>query len=151
MNKLLERYPPSAEFLLEMLHDCQDAEPRRYLTAEALRSIADYVGLPLAEVVSTATFYSMYSLRPRGRHIVRLCASPPCQLMGAESLLDVLREELGIKVGETTADGAFTLETTSCLGACAVAPVMMIDDQVYGRLTRERVISILEELRRDDD
>ena len=150
MNKLLEKYPRSTEFLLDMLHDCQDAQPRNYLSADALRAIADYVGIPLSEVVSTATFYSMYSLEPRGRHIIRLCDSPPCRLIGAESLLDLLREQLGVRVGQTTEDGAFTLETSSCLGVCGVAPAMMIDEELYGNLTRERVVSILEETRRSD-
>jgi NADH-quinone oxidoreductase subunit E len=150
LNKLLQKYPPSTEFLLDMLHDCQDAEPRNYLSAESLKSIAEYVGVPLSEVVSTATFYSMYSLEPRGRHIIRLCDSPPCRLVGAESLLEVLCGELGIRAGETTEDGTFTLETSSCLGVCGVAPAMMIDEELYGNLTRERITAILGDVRRND-
>ena len=133
-----------------MLHDLQEAEPRNYLSREALRMVAEYVDVPLSDVVSTATFYSMYSLEPRGRHLIRLCESPPCQLVGAESLLDLLKEALGVEVGGTTEDGAFTLETTSCLGICGVAPAMMIDDEMYGNLTRERITEIVDAVRRND-
>jgi len=150
VRSLLEKYPRSTEHLLDILHDLQDAEPHRYLTPEALRTAAEHVNAPLSDVVSTATFYSMYSLKPRGRHIIRLCESPPCLLVGAESLLGILCEQLAIEVGGTTEDGAFTLETTSCLGVCGVAPAMMIDDELYGNLTRDRVIEILDRRRRDD-
>lgn len=90
-------------------------------------------------VHDAVTFYSMFSLTPRGRHIVRLCESPNCHLAGAWSALDELRRLLDVGVGETTPDGEFTLELTSCLGACGVAPVMMVDDEVVGNLTPDRV------------
>ena len=151
MRSVLDKYPASAEHMLDMLHDLQEAEPNHYLSREALRAVAEYLQIPLAEVVSTATFYSMYSLKPRGRHIIRLCESPPCQLVGAESLLRLLADHLNVGVGETTADGAFTLETTSCLGVCGVAPAMMIDEELYGNLTRERVTEILDRVGRDDE
>jgi NADH:ubiquinone oxidoreductase subunit E len=136
--------------MLDMLHDLQDAEPKNYLKPEALRAVAEYLSIPLSEVVSTATFYTMYSLKPRGKHVIRLCESPPCQLVGAESLLDILSQHLGIQVGETTDDGAFTLETASCLGVCGVAPAMMIDTELYGNLTGARVTEVLDDLRRQD-
>jgi NADH:ubiquinone oxidoreductase subunit E len=136
--------------MLDMLHDIQDAEPKNYLKSEALQAVADYVSVPMSEVVSTATFYTMYSLKPRGKHIIRLCESPPCQLVGAESLLDILSKHLGIEVGETTADGVFTLETTSCLGVCGVAPAMMIDAELYGNLTTARVVDVIKDVRSRD-
>ena len=150
MKELLERYPASTEYLLELLHDLQDAEPKNYLTPEALEAVAEHLEMPLSEVISTATFYSMYSLKPRGKHIIRLCESPPCQLLGAESLLDYISEQLSVGVGETTEDGVFTLETTSCLGVCGVAPALMIDEEVYGNLTKESVLKAVEAVRRDD-
>jgi NADH-quinone oxidoreductase subunit E len=150
VKELLERYPATTESMLDMLHDLQDAEPKNYLKPEALRAVAEYLSIPLSEVVSTATFYTMYSLKPRGKHVIRLCESPPCQLVGAESLLDILSQHLGIQVGETTDDGAFTLETASCLGVCGVAPAMMIDTELYGNLTGARVTEVLDDLRRQD-
>lgn len=150
MRSLLEKYPRSTEHLLDMLHDLQAAEPRNYLTRDALRAVADYLSLPLSSLVSTATFYSMYSLKPRGRHIIRICESPPCQIVGAESLIDLLQEHLGVGVDETTDDGAFTLETSSCLGVCGVAPAMMVDEELYGNLTPARVVDVIEDVRRQD-
>ena len=150
MRRLLEKYAPSKEHMLDMLHDLQQDEPRNYLTRDALRAVAEYVNISLSEVVSTATFYSMYSLAPRGRHIIRICESPPCQLVGAESLIDLLAQHLGIAVGETTDDGAFTLETTSCLGVCGVAPAMMIDEELVGNLTPARIVDAIQAVRRRD-
>jgi NADH:ubiquinone oxidoreductase subunit E len=150
VKELLEKYPPSMESLLDILHELQAAEPRHYLTPDALRATAVYLNVPLSEVVSTATFYSMYSLSPRGKHIVRICESPPCQLVGADSLLDLLAAHLRVAVGETTEDGVFTLETTSCLGVCGVAPAMMVDDELYGKLTKEKLIGVIADVRRSD-
>jgi NADH:ubiquinone oxidoreductase subunit E len=150
VNKLLEKHSRSREALLDILHELQDADPRRHVSDDALKAVAEYVNIPLSEVVGMATFYSMYSRSPRGRHIVRVCESPPCHLAGATNLLDVLMKHLGVKAGGTTADGAFTLETTSCLGLCAEAPAMMIDDRVYGGLTPEKVKGALAEARRND-
>jgi len=150
VRSLLEKYPQTAEHMLDMLHDLQEAEPRNYLTRDALRAVADYLNVPLSTVVSTATFYSMYSLKPRGRHIIRICESPPCQIVGAETLIDLLAQHLGIGVGETTEDEVFTLETTSCLGVCGVAPAMMIDEELYGNLTAARVVDVVEDVRRRD-
>lgn len=150
MNELLRKFPRSMESLLDILHAIQDADPQHHLSDEALQAAAEYVGAPLSEVVSTATFYTMYSRTQRGRHIIRLCESPPCQLVGGETLLDILAEDLGVAVGETAPDGAFTLETTSCLGACAEGPAMMVDDRIYGALTKEKALSVIAEVRRSD-
>jgi len=150
VRELMEKYPPSMESLLDILHELQDAEPQHYLTRDALRAVAEYLDVALSDVVSTATFYSMFSLTPRGRHIVRICVSPPCQLVGAESLLEILCAELGIATGGTTGDGAFTLETTSCLGVCGVAPAMMVDNELYGNLTKEKVVRVIADVRRSD-
>ena len=150
MREILERYPPDRSSLLDILHDFQDADPENHLSTAALRAAAQYVGVSLSEILSTATFYSMFSLVPRGHHIIRVCESPPCQLMGGTNILSALSSLLGVKPGETTNDGAFTLETTSCLGVCGVAPAMMIDDELYGNLTSDRLQSIIARVRRDD-
>ena len=150
MREILERYPPDRSSLLDILHEFQDADPENHLSTEALRAAAQYVGVSLSDVLSTATFYSMFSLVPRGRHIIRICESPPCQLMGGTSILSALSSLLGVKPGETTDDRVFTLETTSCLGVCGVAPAMMIDDELYGNLTSDRLRDIIARVRRDD-
>jgi len=147
--EIIHRFPKERDQLLAILHELQRANPRNYLTGEDLRLVAEYLSLPLSAVHDAVTFYSMFSLVPRGRHIIRLCDSPPCHLAGAWSVLAALREELGIDVGETTKDGLFTLELTSCLGVCGVAPAMMIDDEVYGNLTPERLKGILTRYREE--
>ncbi|MGD9840179.1 MAG: NAD(P)H-dependent oxidoreductase subunit E [Candidatus Bipolaricaulis sp.] len=138
-DAIASRHPRSPEALLALLHDLQSANAGNYLTPDDLALAASHVGLPLSAVRDAATFYSMFSLRPRGQHIVRLCESPNCHLAGAWSALAELRRVLGVDIGETTPDGLFTLELTSCLGACGVAPVMMVDDEVVGNLTPARV------------
>jgi NADH-quinone oxidoreductase E subunit len=146
-DEILKKFPPFQENILEILHALQDANPYNFLTHEDISSCAEYLQLPYSYVEGVASFYSMFSLKPRGRFIIRLCDSPPCHLMGSESLLDYLKEKLGIEVGETTRDRVFTLELSSCLGVCAVAPAMMINNEVYGNLTPEKIDKILNEKR----
>ncbi len=142
---IIRKYDRSAENLLSILHDLQDAHEQHYLTDGDLRLAADYLGLPFSFVHGVTTFYTMFSLKPRGRHIIRICQSPPCHLMGATSMARELMRLLGVEIGETTRDGLFTLEMSSCLGICGVAPAMMINDEVYGNLTPERIQEILAE------
>lgn len=151
MKEALERYPPLKENLLEILHDLQEDDPQHWLSDRTLRDVASYLGLTLSEIKGTAGFYSMFSFAPRGKHVIRICESPPCQLLGGTTVLESLTDTLKIKVGETTTDRSFTLETVSCLGMCGVAPAMMIDDEVYGNLTAERVVEIIAGMRRENE
>lgn len=127
--------------LLSILHELQ-AE-LNYLPEEALREVALALDIPLARVYGFVTFYSMYSVKPRGKYIIRICESAPCHVRGAKAVIAAMEETLGIKVGETTKDGLFTLEFTSCLGVCGVAPAVMINDTVHGNLTPEAVKELL--------
>jgi len=147
-EKILQNYEPSGDNLLGILHDIQDASPEHYLTEADLRAVADFLGLAYSFVYGVATFYTMYSLKPRGRYLIRVCQSPPCHLLGATTVSCELMRLLGIAFGETTADKRFTLEMSSCLGVCGVAPAMMVNDQVYGNLTPELIGEILAGLRR---
>ena len=142
---IIRKFDPSAENLLSILHDLQDAREQHYLTDRDLRRTSDYLGLPFAYVHGVATFYTMFSLKPRGKHIIRVCQSPPCHLLGATTIVRELMRLLGVEFGHTTPDGLFTLEMSSCLGVCGVAPAMMINDEVYGNLTPERIQEILAE------
>jgi len=148
-DDVLRKYSKDADNLIGLLHDLQGRTEENYLSREDLVAAADYLGLPHSYVHGVATFYTMYSLKPRGRHVIRLCQSPPCQLMGATTVGEELRELLGIDYGQTTEDRQFTLETTSCLGVCGVAPAMMIGDDVYGNLTPEKVREIIASKRRN--
>jgi NADH:ubiquinone oxidoreductase subunit F (NADH-binding)/NADH:ubiquinone oxidoreductase subunit E len=117
---------------------------RNYLPRGALRTVAHVMGLPESRVYGVATFYSMLSTKPRGRHIIRVCTSTPCHVAGAREFLDALTKELGTPLGGTTDDGTFTVETSSCLGLCHAAPAMMIDEEVYGNLVPSDLPQILQ-------
>ncbi len=106
--------------------------------------IADALNTTLSEVYGVATFYSQFSLQPKGKYVVGVCMGTACYVRGSQKVLDRIEKELEIKVGETTENGVFTLQATRCLGACGLAPVMMINDEVYGRLTDAEVPAILE-------
>ncbi|MBT9176587.1 MAG: NADH-quinone oxidoreductase subunit E [Firmicutes bacterium] len=131
--------------LLKALHALQNASPAHFLAPSDLKLVAEVFGVPEAKVWGTATFYSLYSTSPRGRHIIRVCESAPCYVVGAMDILKVLEETLDVKPGETTGDGRFTLEVASCLGVCGVAPALMVDLDVHGNLTRDRLNAILAE------
>lgn len=106
--------------------------------------IADALGTTLSDVYGVATFYSQFSLQPKGQYVVGVCMGTACYVRGAQKVLNRVEKELKIDVGGTTADGMFTIQATRCLGACGLAPVMMINDEVYGRLTEEEIPAILE-------
>ncbi|MFW5802417.1 MAG: NAD(P)H-dependent oxidoreductase subunit E [Verrucomicrobiota bacterium] len=144
--EIVEMHGNARENLIEILHDIQDASEDNSLHKQDLQTLSEIMGLTISDLISTASFYTMFSLEPRGRHIVRLCESPPCYVMGSENLRDALQNRLGVNIGETTEDGEFTLETTSCLGACGVAPVMSVDDEVYGNLTEQKAREIIDSI-----
>ncbi|MCS7233699.1 MAG: NADH-quinone oxidoreductase subunit NuoE [Synergistetes bacterium] len=148
VKDVLSKFEPRRENLLDILHAVQETSPNNSLSSEDIEMIAKYVGITPAEVYGTATFYTMFSVKPRGKHVIRVCVSPACHLLGGESILEALKEELGVDVGDTTKDGLFTLEISSCLGICGVAPAMMIDEIAYGNLTPARVRDIINEYRR---
>ena len=118
---------------------------RGWLSDETIDDLAAYLKMSPAELDSVATFYNLIFRKPVGRHVVMICDSVSCWLLDYDSLLDHLKSKLGVDVGGTTADGRFTLLTTVCLGACDLAPVMMVDGVQYGNLTPEKIDAILEE------
>ncbi len=146
-DAVVKGFEPQLNNILYILHELQDNNPRHFVAKEDIEACANHLKVPYSYVHGVVTFYTMFSLTPRGRHVIRLCDSPPCNLMGSTSVLDYLKKKLGIDVGETTPDGAFTLELASCLGICGVAPAIMINDEMFGKLTPDRVDGILEERR----
>lgn len=144
--EIVARHGNSREHLLAILNTLQDQSGDNSLHREDIETLAGILKIPSADIFSTAGFYSMFSLTPRGRHIIRICDSPPCYILGATNVLEAVETRLAIAPGETTPDGMFTLENTGCLGVCGVAPVMMIDNEVYGNLTHEKVMAILDEM-----
>jgi NADH-quinone oxidoreductase subunit E len=118
-----------------------------FLPEEALLEIARFVRLPAAKVYGTATFYSQFRLQPTGRYTVRVCRGTACHVKGSDRMLGDIKEYLQVMPGETTRDGLFTLETVACFGSCALAPIMVINDRVYGNLLRSRALGLLDEVR----
>jgi NADH-quinone oxidoreductase E subunit len=138
---IIERYQGQQGALIPVLHEAQ--ELFGYLPEEAQRRVADGLGVTLSEVYGVATFYSLFSLKPRGEHKIGVCLGTACYVRGAAEILAELEKQLKIKVNDTTDDGKFTLEITRCIGACGLAPVITIDEDVYGRLTADKITEIL--------
>jgi len=132
--------------LLPALHAVQNI-CGNWLPLEALKLVSQGMDVPYPYLYGVLSFYTMYSTQPRGKYIIRVCESPQCHILGVDNLADVLEGELGIKVGETTTDGLFTLERTACLGVCEVAPAMQINEVVHGRLTTDRVKGVIADYR----
>jgi NADH-quinone oxidoreductase subunit E len=117
-----------------------------YLPEEAMQRVAKHVGVPESEVYGVATFYSQFRLKPGGKRTIRVCQGTACHVQGGAVILKAIEDELGVGPGGTTSDGNFTLETVACLGACALAPNMTVDDEMYGQLTPEKSLEILQEI-----
>lgn len=115
-----------------------------YLPIEVQTIVADMLGLSLSEVYGVVTFYTQFSLNPKGEHRISVCLGTACYVKGADKILKALEEKLEIKVGECTRDGVFSLDSCRCVGACGLAPVMMVDDDVYGRMTVDQIDGILQ-------
>lgn len=150
MAKLLdciEEHRGDAGALMPVMHEAQNIYG--YLPSEVQTVIAEKLNVPLAEVYGVATFYSQFSLTPKGRHQVSVCLGTACYVKGSDKILSVLEKELKIKCGECTPDGRFSIDSCRCVGACGLAPVMIIDGEVYGKLKDGEVEGILERYMKD--
>jgi NADH:ubiquinone oxidoreductase subunit E len=141
VQQAVERHGATQDELIPILNDVN--REVGYLPAEALEEISRLLRVPKSRLFSVASFYQMLSTKPRGKHVIKFCESAPCHVVGGREVWQHLQEALNLKSGETSADGKWTLETTSCLGLCAVGPVIMIDDDVYGNLTPDQIDGIL--------
>jgi len=141
VDAVLEKYGGDASWLVMILQDVQTAY--NWLPRPALERVAQRLGVSLSRVYNVATFYASFSLTERGRHIIRVCDGTACHLKGSTWLRDEVMRRLDVAEDGTTKDRQFTLESVACLGACALAPVMMIDSTYYGHMTPEKVRSVL--------
>ena len=130
------------KLLISVLEDIQ--EHYRYLPEEVLREVSRRLTIPLRDVYGVATFYSAFSLTPKGKHIVTVCLGTACHVRGGARIVDSLSNELGIQPGETTPDRNFSLETVNCLGCCAIGPIILLDGVYYGEMTPQKAIKLLE-------
>ena len=149
VKRLVARYPEGKQksALLPVLHLAQE-QFGGWLSTETLDYVASILRLNPIEVYEVATFYSMYNLQPVGKQVFEVCQTGPCMLNGSDEIIDYIREKLGIRPGETTADGLFTLKTVECLGACGYAPMMQMGKHYREHLTREKVDQIIAESRK---
>ncbi len=138
------------DMLINALHQIQNRFGN-YIPVEAAKVVAEELNVPESKVYEVLTFYTMFSTKPRGKYVIRVCVNLPCHVTGGRQIVEALKETLGIDFDQTTKDGLFTLERTSCLGLCGVAPVIMVNDEYYGDLTPKKVKEIIESLRARGD
>ena len=143
MKEILETYTKDKSNLIQILNEVQ--EYYGYIPKSAQVEISEYLGLPMAEVYGVITFYSRFTLKPKGKYNIAVCLGTACFVKGSEKILDKVKEKLGIDVGETTPDGKFSIEATRCIGACGLAPVFTVNDEVYGKATPEMIDKVIEE------
>lgn len=141
LEHIIQKHKDIQGALMPILHETQ--ELFGYLPEEAQKRISEILGIPTAEIYGVATFYSRFTLSPKGKHTISVCLGTACYVKNAQGILDKIKKELDIEAGETTKDGNFTLEATRCLGCCGLAPVMTVDEEVYGKLVPEDIPEIL--------
>ena len=149
-SALISDFEPAKDNMLNILHRLQNKNLNNYLTIEDLKFVAEYLNTTYSTVYGVAKYYSMFSLKPRGEYIIRICKSPVCNMISGKSMIEVIENMLEIKMGGTTSDMLFTLEPSECLGHCAQAPVMMINNKMYTDLNEDKIIEILEEIRNNN-
>lgn len=141
LREVIEKHRSERGCLMPIMHEAQ--EIYGYLPAEVQTIIAEELNIPLSEVYGVATFYTQFSLQPKGKHRISVCLGTACYVKGSDKILAAVEKELRISCGECTPDGRFSIDSCRCVGACGLAPVMMIDDDVYGRLTEKEIPEIL--------
>ncbi|EGO64405.1 NADH-quinone oxidoreductase subunit NuoE [Acetonema longum] len=141
LDAILAKYQGVQGALIPVLQEAQNAYG--YLSKEVVECIAKKMGIPVSQVYGVITFYSQFHLNPRGKNIIRVCQGTACHVRGGKAILQALEDQLHISAGQTTPDLKFTLETVACIGACGLAPVMMINDDTHGRLTTDILPEIL--------
>lgn len=150
VQRIVDRYPQGKQksALIPVLHLAQQ-EFGGWLSTETMDYVASLLSLKPIEVYEVASFYSMYNLKPVGKYMFEVCQTGPCMLNGSDDIVAYIHEKLGIKPGETTADGMFTLKTVECLGACGYAPMMQLGKHYREHLTKEKVDAVIEECRKN--
>ena len=146
VQEIIARYPEGKQksALLPVLHLAQE-ENSGWLSVDAMDYVASLLQITPIEVYEVATFYSMYNLKPVGKYVFEVCQTGPCMLLGSDNIIEYIQQKLNIKIGETTADGLFSLRTAECLGACGYAPMMQLGKYFKEHLTKEKVDAIVEE------
>lgn len=147
LDEILKKYQGVHGSLIPVLQEVQNSYG--YLPKNIIERISEKMDIPSSQIYGVVTFYAQFHLKARGKNIIRVCQGTACHVRGAKAILQELEEELKIKAGETTEDLLFTLETVACIGACGLAPVLMINENTYGRLTPENIMGILAQYKED--
>jgi NADP-reducing hydrogenase subunit HndA len=148
LNEILTKYEKDKSNLIQILNQVQ--EKFGYISEESQKAISEYLDIPMAEVYGVITFYSRFTLKPKGKYNIAVCLGTACFVKGSEKVLDKVKEILKIDVGETTEDGLFSIEATRCVGACGLAPVFTVNDEVYGKSTPELVESVINKIKEEE-
>jgi NADH:ubiquinone oxidoreductase subunit E len=144
IDTIVDRYGANRQFSLAILQDTQ--RTYNYLPREALEHIAKRLDIPLSEVYRLATFFAAFSLEPKGEYVIKICLGTACHVQSGPRILEQLERDLGIEAGQTTADGRFSVEGVRCLGACALAPVILVNEEVHGKMSSATVSRLIKTL-----
>lgn len=148
--KIIEKIGKTPDKLIEILIKVQRQSNENYITEDQLKIISKELCVPLSKVYGVATFYSMLSIKKRGKYVIQICNSGPCYVKNSKEIAKAFEAALGINMGEVTDDGLFSLEFTSCIGACDLAPAVKINEEIYGNLDKEKVYKIIDSLRKEE-
>ena len=142
LEKIGQKYKNNPSSIIEALHEVQDTYG--YISTTAQKYLSETVNVPMSEIYGIITFYSRFSLKPKGKYNIQVCMGTACYVKGSEKILNTFKEKLGISEGQTTEDGLFSLESIRCIGACGLAPAIVVNNEVYGRFTPDKVEEIIE-------
>lgn len=145
LTPLIEKFKGKKGNLIPLLQGAQSIYG--YIPEEVFKKISAETGLSLSDMYGVATFYAQFRLKPAGKHIIKVCHGTACHVQNADSITDAIKEALDVKDGETTADKLFTLESVACLGCCSLAPVMMIGEETYGKLTGASAVKVVKDMK----
>lgn len=150
LDEIIKKHQGASGGAIAILQELQKLES--YISKDSLKYISEKTGIPTAELWGVATFYSMFRLKPQGKHIIKICKGTACHVSGADNIASALRTKFRLKGDEnTTADGYFTLSEVACLGCCSLAPVMMIDEVLYYKLTPHKAVSLINKFKQSED
>ena len=144
MEKIFQEYLPVKDNLIQILNEVQ--EQFGYIPKESQIKISEFLKIPMAEIYGVITFYSRFTLEPKGKYTISICLGTACYVKGSQKILDRLEERLKITSGQTTQDGMFSIDTTRCVGACGLAPVFTVNGEVYGKATVKKLDEVLDKL-----
>ncbi len=140
--KIAKKYEGKSDDIIEALHEVQDLYG--YISSDAQKCLSKYLNVPMSEIYGIITFYSRFTLKPKGKYNIQVCLGTACYVKGSKKILEAFEKELNIKSGDITSDGMFSLEEVRCIGACGLAPAIVVNEEVYGKFTEDKVHEIIE-------